>query len=62
MILYPFLGPRLKSGVVTTNMPITHDRPIDVGLLKLCEACNKCARECPSGAITPGPKLMFNGY
>ncbi|MHA1189883.1 MAG: 2Fe-2S iron-sulfur cluster-binding protein, partial [Alphaproteobacteria bacterium] len=23
---------------------------------------NKCARECPSGAITAGPKLMFNGY
>ena len=27
-----------------------------------CESCNKCARECPSGAITAGPKLMFNGY
>ncbi len=62
VILNPFLGPRLKSGVVTTNMPITHDRPIDFGLQKFCEACNKCARECPSGAITAGPKLMFNGY
>ncbi|MEL6784459.1 MAG: 2Fe-2S iron-sulfur cluster-binding protein, partial [Pseudomonadota bacterium] len=29
---------------------------------KFCESCNKCARECPSGAITAGPKLMFNGY
>ncbi|MEM7379304.1 MAG: 4Fe-4S dicluster domain-containing protein, partial [Pseudomonadota bacterium] len=27
-----------------------------------CEGCNKCARECPSGAITAGPKTMFNGY
>ena len=62
VILNPFLGPRLKSGVVTTNMPMTHDRPIDFGLQKFCEACNKCARECPSGAITAGPKLMFNGY
>ena len=25
-------------------------------------SCNKCARECPSGAITAGPKLMYNGY
>lgn len=62
VILNPFLGPRLKSGVVTTNMPMTHDKPIDFGLQTFCEACNKCARECPSGAITAGPKLMFNGY
>lgn len=62
VILNPFLGPRLKSGVVTTNMAMTHDKPIDFGLQKFCEACNKCARECPSGAITAGPKLMFNGY
>ncbi|MBT2129554.1 reductive dehalogenase [Aliiroseovarius lamellibrachiae] len=62
VILNPYLGPRLKSGVVTTDMPMTHDKPIDFGLQKFCEACNKCARECPSGAITAGPKLMFNGY
>ncbi len=62
VILNPFLGPRLKSGVVTTNMPLSHDKPIDFGLQTFCESCNKCARECPSGAITAGPKLMFNGY
>jgi len=62
VILNPYLGPRLKSGVVTTDMPMAHDRPIDFGLQNFCENCNKCARECPSGAITAGPKLMFNGY
>ena len=62
VILNPYLGPRLKSGVVTTDMPLSHDKPIDFGLQKFCESCNKCARECPSGAITAGPKLMFNGY
>jgi len=62
VILNPYLGPRLKSGVVTTSMPMVHDKPIDFGLQTFCEACNKCARECPSGAITAGPKLMFNGY
>ena len=62
VILNPFLGPRLKSGVVTTDMPLVHDKPIDFGLQSFCESCNKCARECPSGAITAGPKLMFNGY
>ncbi|MEM8686616.1 MAG: 2Fe-2S iron-sulfur cluster-binding protein [Pseudomonadota bacterium] len=62
VILNPYLGPRLKSGVVTTTMPLAHDKPIDFGLQNFCESCNKCARECPSGAITAGPKLMFNGY
>ena len=62
VILNPFLGPRLKSGTITTSMPMAHDKPIDFGLQNFCENCNKCARECPSGAITAGPKLMFNGY
>ena len=62
VILNPFLGPRLKSGTVTTDLPLSHDRPIDFGLQRFCETCNKCARECPSGAITAGPKTMFNGY
>jgi reductive dehalogenase len=62
VILNPYLGPRLKSGAVTTDLPMTYDRPIDFGLQKFCDRCNKCARECPSGAITAGPKLMYNGY
>ena len=62
VILNPYLGPRLKSGVITTDMPLAHDKPIDFGLQNFCNNCNKCARECPSGAITAGPKTMFNGY
>jgi ferredoxin-NADP reductase/ferredoxin len=62
VILNPFLGPRLKSGTVTTDLPMVPDRPIDFGLQRFCESCNKCARECPSGAITAGPKRMYNGY
>ncbi|MGE3993437.1 2Fe-2S iron-sulfur cluster-binding protein [Pseudorhodoplanes sp.] len=62
VILNPYLGPRLKSGVVTTDLPFDHDKPIDFGLQTFCHGCNKCARECPSGAITAGPKLMYNGY
>jgi ferredoxin len=62
VILNPFLGPRLKSGTVTTDLPMAARPPIDFGLQTFCEGCNKCARECPSGAITAGPKLMYNGY
>jgi reductive dehalogenase len=62
VILNPYLGPRLKSGTVTTDMPMGYDKPIDFGLQNFCQSCNKCARECPSGAISAGPKLMYNGY
>ena len=62
VILNPYLGPRLKAGTVTTSMPMQHDKPIDFGLQHFCNSCNKCARECPAGAITAGPKLMYNGY
>ena len=61
-ILNPFLGPRLKTGILTTDFPMTPDKPIDFGLQSFCNACNKCARECPSGAISAGRKVMFNGY
>lgn len=62
LVLNPFLGPRTKSVVVTTDMPLTPDRPIDFRLQEFCETCNKCARECPCGAIPFGDKSMFNGY
>jgi len=62
LILNPHLGPRLKCGVVTTDFPMEVDKPIDFGLQAFCSNCNKCARECPSGAITAGGKTMFNGY
>lgn len=61
-ILNPFLGPRLKTGILTTDFPMTPDKPIDFGLQNFCNSCNKCARECPSGAISAGRKVMFNGY
>ena len=61
-ILHPFLGPRFKAAVVTTDLPLLPDKPIDFGLQDLCSKCKKCARECPSGALSDGDKVMYNGY
>ena len=62
LTLNPFLGPRLKTVVMTTDMPLEVDKPIDFGLQYFCNNCLKCARECPCDAIPWGDKVMFNGY
>ena len=61
-IVNPFLGPRFKAAVVTTDLPLAPDKPIDFGLQDYCSRCKKCARECPSGALSNGGKEMHNGY
>ncbi|MFC2009801.1 reductive dehalogenase [Chloroflexota bacterium] len=58
----PFLGPRFKAAVVTTDLPLLPDKPIDFGLQKFCQVCGRCAEECPSRAISNGDKVMYNGY
>jgi reductive dehalogenase len=62
VVINPFIGPRFKSVVVTTNIPLKTDKPIDFGLQDFCSKCQKCARECPVGAIPYGDKIMYNGY
>jgi len=62
LVLNPFVGPRLKTVVMTTDMPLEPDKPIDFGLQYFCNNCWKCARECPCDAISWGDKVMFNGY
>lgn len=62
LILNPFIGPRSKSVLITTDLPLAVDKPIDFGLQAMCNLCMKCARECPCNAIPFGPKVMFNGY
>ncbi len=62
LVLNPFVGPRFKSVVLTTDLPLEIDKPIDFGLQYFCNNCLKCARECPCDAIPFGDKVMFNGY
>jgi reductive dehalogenase len=61
-VVNPFLGPRFKAAVVTTDLPLAVDKPIDFGLQDFCSKCRKCARSCPSRALSDGGKEMHNGY
>lgn len=62
IILNPFLGLRFKASVVTTDLPLLPDKPIDFGLQEFCRQCSKCAINCPPQAISPGDQVMHNGY
>lgn len=62
LVLNPYVGPRFKSVVLTTDIPLEVDKPIDFGLQYFCQNCLKCARECPVSAIPFKDKVMFNGY
>ncbi|MGI9374165.1 MAG: Fe-S protein, partial [Hyphomicrobiales bacterium] len=57
LVLNPFVGPRLKSVVMTTDLPLEVDKPIEFGLQYFCSNCLKCARECPCDAIPFGDKV-----
>jgi reductive dehalogenase len=62
LVLNPFIGPRHKTAVITTDLPLVPDKPIDFGLQDFCNKCRKCARECPAQAIPFGDKVLYNGY
>jgi ferredoxin len=62
LVLNPFVGPRFKSVVLTTDLPMAVDKPVDFGLQYFCNNCLKCARECPCDAIPWGKPVMFNAY
>lgn len=55
------LGLGLRLSVVTTDMPLAHDPPADIGVQAFCGRCLVCAENCPSGAIPKGEKVEFNG-
>ena len=49
-------GPRVRLCKVFTDLPLNPDKPIDIGVQHFCERCQKCARDCPAGAILDGQR------
>ncbi len=61
LLITPRWGPRVRLSVVTTDMPLVHDRPVRFGVQDFCSACRKCAASCPSHSIDTGDKRPVNG-
>jgi len=52
LLMTPELGPRVRLGVVTTDLPLGVDARIPrPDILDFCRICKKCAENCPSRAI-----------
>jgi reductive dehalogenase len=57
LLMTPELGPRVRLGIVTTDVPLVADAPgDDVSVLDFCLICRKCAETCPVGAIPTGDR------
>lgn len=54
-------GLGLRLAAVTTDMPLSHDRPLDIAAQSFCGTCKICAENCPVGAIPHGEKTEYNG-
>lgn len=52
-------GPRVRLGVVTTDIPLVLDPPQHIGVQNFCTICKKCAQTCPSQAIPHGKKVKI---
>lgn len=52
ILITPELGPRVRLGVVTTDLPLLVDSRIwRPDIIDFCKICKKCAENCPSRAL-----------
>jgi ferredoxin len=61
----PEVGSNCRMAVVTTDLPMVTDKPIEFGVAEFCNKCKLCAESCPSGAISMAndPKgMVIRGY
>lgn len=62
LLMTPGLGPRVRLGVVTTDLPLIPDgRGEDRSVLDFCSICSKCADCCPPHAIPQGDRVEIDG-
>ena len=62
VLITPELGCNFRPAVITTDLPLVPDKPIEFGVQSFCKTCKICAENCPSGAISMGGKEVVRGY
>ncbi|WP_160719601.1 4Fe-4S dicluster domain-containing protein [Isachenkonia alkalipeptolytica] len=54
-------GPRVRLGVVTTDLPLVADNKESFGIPEFCRLCKRCAQSCPGKAIPSGEQTLIDG-
>ena len=54
-------GPRVRLSMVTTDLELIEDKPVDIGVEDFCRICKKCAVCCPSKSISHEDMTVTNG-
>jgi reductive dehalogenase len=58
LLIHRKYGPRVRVCKVYTDMPLAHDSYAPFGVAEFCRTCKKCAKKCPSQAISFGEPTM----
>jgi len=62
LLMTPQQGPRVRIGVVTTDVELAVDhRQPDPSVIDFCSVCKKCAQNCPSKSIPQGERETIDG-
>jgi ferredoxin len=62
LLMTPTLGPRVRIGIVTTDLPLIPDpRDDETAIIDFCRFCEKCADNCPVRAIPTGDRVECDG-
>ncbi len=60
LLMTPNLGPRIRLGVVTTDLPLVTDQQTwNPAVIDFCEQCQKCALACPVQAISLDDRYQY---
>ncbi len=51
-------GSNFRLCSVATNLPLTTDDPVDIGVDDVCLHCQRCLIDCPADAISPEKQLV----